>query len=593
MPKELQANLQWRMTLRRQADSDDDFRRTLMSACRLSDIYWINAFGWTYRHRYVNEKGETVPAKGHQAHYPMITWPVQDESLQTIGRCIRASEDANIDKSRDMGATWLVIFKMVHGFLFEPEHHYGLVSRKEELVDKRGDMDSLFEKARYILKQLPQWMLPVIRQTHMLMVNRELNSSIAGESTNTDIGRGGRKLAYAVDEAAAIPNGEQVETSLSQTTGCQIWVSTPKGPLTQFHKRIKESRGVHVILPWYRHPEKAQGATQIRDELGHVKWTSPWYRRQEERASRKMLAQEVDMSHGQAGDVFFDYHELERHRQDHAREPRFCGDLLFVGGTGADDQIRAIRECDESAFQLLPNHGQSPWRFWLALEDGRPPQHTNYVAGIDVSNGAGGSNSVLTVLDAGTGRVVAKWWSANVSPEQFAIEAMSAGVWFGGLAGAMFLCWENNGPGGIFGRRVVKATYPHYYIQRQEGHVRSDRSNRYGWHSSRTQKELLMGIYRDALATNKAIVPCHQSLDEAGDYVYENGTGRLIPSRLREESEGGRDLHGDHVIADALAVLALEEAPKQRHNERRAPHGSYAARKKYARSISLQKDPWK
>ncbi|MFP3345214.1 TerL protein, partial [Halomonas sp. SIMBA_159] len=78
-------------------------------------------------------------------------------------------------------------------------------------------MDSLFEKARYILKQLPAWMVPVIRHTHMLMNNKEMNSTLAGESTNADIGRGGRKLAYAVDEAAAVPNGEQVETSLSQT----------------------------------------------------------------------------------------------------------------------------------------------------------------------------------------------------------------------------------------------------------------------------------------------------------------------------------------------------------------------------------------
>ncbi|MFP3345245.1 hypothetical protein R0J87_22455, partial [Halomonas sp. SIMBA_159] len=84
---------------------------SVLAACRLSTIYWINAFGWTYRLRMVNERGETVPTKGHQSHFPMITWPVQDETLHTLDRCIRESEDANLDKSRDMGATWLVIFK--------------------------------------------------------------------------------------------------------------------------------------------------------------------------------------------------------------------------------------------------------------------------------------------------------------------------------------------------------------------------------------------------------------------------------------------------------------------------------------------------
>ncbi|MFP3325205.1 hypothetical protein R0K05_19285, partial [Planococcus sp. SIMBA_160] len=95
------------------------------------------------------------------------------------------------------------------------------------------------------------------------------------------------------------------------------------------------------------------------------------------------------------------------------------------------------------------------------------------------------------------------------------------------------------------------------------------------------------------MATNKVVNPCHQSLDEAGDYVYEEGTGRLIPARLREESDGGRELHGDHVIADALACLAMEEAPKQREMERRAPKGSYMARKKHARSTSLLHNPWR
>ncbi len=581
------------MEIRKRAEHDDGFRKAMLSACAMSDVYWINAFGWTYRQRYVNEQGDTVPARGHLAHYPMVTWPVQDEALLTLGRCIRESEDCNIDKSRDMGATWLVLFKFTHGLLFTPECHFGVVSRKEDLVDKRGDIDSLFEKVRYIIAQLPSWMRPTIRPTYMLLVNRDLNSSIAGESTNADVGRGGRKLAYAVDEAAAIPNGEQVEASLSQTTGCQIWVSTPKGPLTQFHQRIKEGRGVHVILPWYRHPEKAQGARQVIDETGRVAWTSPWYTKQAERMSAKALAQEVDLSHGQSGDVFFDYNELERHRQDHCKPPRFRGDLICVAGTSDDDEIACAQQLDGDAWHLLANHGRAPWRFWIAMEDGRPPQHTFYVAGIDIGTGSGGSNSVMSVLDCGTGRIVAKFWDAQLSPEEFAMAAMRAGVWFGGLTGCCFLCWENNGPGGIFGRKVMRARYPAVYFHRREGTANADRTSRYGWHSTRQQKEVLLGVYRDALATNSVVNPCHESLDEAADYIYEDQTGRLIPSRLREEAGGGRELHGDHVIADALAVLAMEEQGKQRLAERRAPRNSFRYRQRQAKLQSSSKDAWR
>ena len=582
VPKRLDENIKWRETLRDAASASVDMRQHLLAASAESCIFWINAFGWTYRLRKFDDRGNTVLTAGDEAHHPMLTWPVQDEIILGLERCIDEQQDANCPKSRDMGLTWLALFIFTHRFCFHPELNFGVVSRKEMLVDSRGDMDCLFEKVRYILEMLPPWMRPTCRTRYMHLHNTELNSTIAGESTNADVGRGGRKTAYLVDEAAAIPNGQDVEFSLSQTTGCQIWVSTHKGPGTQFYKRIKEGRGVIHEAPWYRHPEKAQNAQQYRDELGRIKWTSPWYEQQCQRMSQKAIAQEVDMNPGRAGDVFFDFDELARHRLDHKKPPLFAGDVIPADSMTPAQLRETCQYMDHSKFIFMKGHGRTPWKFWIELEDGRPPQEWSYVFGIDISNGTGASNSVLSVMAVETGKIVAKWWDSWTSPEEFAKKTAMFGVWFGGKRPPPFVCWEANGPGSIFGRAFTKLGYPFFYRQRNTGTMRNQRGDKWGWHSNKERKEVLLGEYRDAIASDRVIVHCAESLDECEDYIY-NDSGVLMPAKLREEQEGGRALHGDHVIADALTVLAREEMGKQKATPVRAAPQSFAGRRDMSR----------
>ena len=326
---------------------------------------------------------------------------------------------------------------------------------------------------------------------------------------------------------------------------------------------------------------------------GKVRWTSKWYEKLDEKMSRKTRAQEVDMDHGSAGDLFFDPVELERHRQDHQASPEFVGDIrpLEEMPESVEQKVLARLDCD--AYVFMKDAGRKPWRFWIPLEHGRPPQHWQYIFGVDISNGSGNSNSVISVFSPDAGMIVAKWWDAFTSPEELSMVAARAGAWFGGHSPPPLMVWENNGPGGIFGRKLVlKLGYPHYYRDKAmdvKSPKNSRNSEKWGWSSSPTKKEQMLGLYRDALARNAIIVRCQESLDEAGDYIYVNGVP--MPSRLREEVGGGAGLHGDHCIADGLCWLGADESTARRQFQPKAPTGSFAwRRERHLRELKKRED---
>jgi hypothetical protein len=84
----------------------------------------------------------------------------------------------------------------------------GPAPRSEQLVDKLGDPDSIFEKMRIIIRNLPGFMLPADFDAdfdgagdmpYMKIVNRQTGVTITGESGD-NIGRGGHKLIYFKDD---------------------------------------------------------------------------------------------------------------------------------------------------------------------------------------------------------------------------------------------------------------------------------------------------------------------------------------------------------------------------------------------------------
>lgn len=251
---------------------------------------FINHWCTTYDPRNVAQE---KPAK-----MPFVLFQRQAEFLDFVQACMRTEADGLVEKSRDMGATWVCCALSVWLWLFKDGAAIGWGSRKQELVDRIGDPSSIFEKIRILLRELPPVFLPKGfsfdgHAHYMRLVNPANGSSIIGEIGDS-IGRGGRTLVYFKDESAHYEHAESIEAALMDNTRCQIDISSVSGTNTLFFRKrdtgivwspghtIQKGKTNVFILDWSDHPEK----------------TKEWYKTRKNKAKNDgvahLFAREVD-----------------------------------------------------------------------------------------------------------------------------------------------------------------------------------------------------------------------------------------------------------------------------------------------------------
>ena len=76
---------------------------------------------------------------------PFVLWEKQREYLLWLKTRYDRREDAVVEKSRDQGATWLNMAFAIWLWRFYADVKIGFGSRKEQLVDRLDDPDSIFE----------------------------------------------------------------------------------------------------------------------------------------------------------------------------------------------------------------------------------------------------------------------------------------------------------------------------------------------------------------------------------------------------------------------------------------------------------------
>lgn len=244
------------------------------------------------------------PRKRGVKWMPFVLFERQAEFVQFLEELDRDNESGLVEKCRDVGATWLLCAFSVKKWLFEGDDATGWGSRKQELVDKLGDPDSIFEKMRLLVRRMPDIWLPDgfkarDHATFMKLINPANGSTITGESGD-NIGRGGRKKRYVVDEAAHIERPEKVDAALGDNTEIRIDISSVNGFGNVFHRRreagIDWQPGATIepgytrvfVFDWRQHPEKTQEWYDKRKAL------------HEREGTQHILAQEVDRNYSAA-----------------------------------------------------------------------------------------------------------------------------------------------------------------------------------------------------------------------------------------------------------------------------------------------------
>ena len=93
---------------------DEQFQAAVRQLCEKNILYWINTFGWIYEPR----KDQYQKLGYDTPHIAFITWKFQDDFIRWMVKKIQAGEDGILEKSRDMGASWMALAVIVWFWLF-------------------------------------------------------------------------------------------------------------------------------------------------------------------------------------------------------------------------------------------------------------------------------------------------------------------------------------------------------------------------------------------------------------------------------------------------------------------------------------------
>lgn len=281
-------------------------RKVIYDLCKNDFTFFADNFLWI-----PDPESENVDDKD----LPFLLYDYQEFAAKEIIKAIEIGYDMPCEKSRKMGISLLVMGIFVWGWNF---HKYDFIcgSEKAAKVDTRGDMGSLLEKARYMIRSCPDWLVPQLDKKQydksMLLIHPIHGAKIKGDANSVDFCRGDRSRAVLLDEFTAWQSTDkQAWASSSATAKCRLPLSTPnyRGKNCYYFQVINNAKKKdlpYLRLHWTLNKIFADGLTYDENE----KPTSPWYENEKNRStSLQEIAAELDIDYESAssGKVFADF----------------------------------------------------------------------------------------------------------------------------------------------------------------------------------------------------------------------------------------------------------------------------------------------
>lgn len=582
VPRDFVGNLRFRQRILRACRSDAGMRSAAIEACRRDILFFINTFTFQFN----------PLIKGAHTVGPFITWPFQEKALLAeppVGRgilwCYKNDRTAVVEKSREMGASWLFLLFQVWLNAFHDHVQTLNISRTAEAVDS-ASKNSLFAKVRFIHEHCPEWLIGNVTSRKGNFRYGRSGSEITGESSTGSAGAGGRASVVFVDEFSEIAEATKVRQNTASISDCRFFNGTHLGVGTEFYRLTQSPEIVKIQMHWTRHPRKndrlyswdVDGGRprfwrylQVEDRIAetehpdlpfpedypfdrtggpmggpHPGIRSVWYdKKATEIGTVRQAAMELDINPAGSSSQFYEPMTI-RPLIAKCRPPVFEGTLDYDEQTA---EPRRLYPMDSGLLKLWVEPGM--------MQNGElghfPPGQ--YVVGADVGTGGGATPSCLTVFDASRGIKVGRYLYSRIDPKDLAWYAVSLCKLFRSPDGEpAMLIWEFPGPGIVFGHEVLKEIgYRRIYWKKDEFADDEKESQTPGWNASPKSKYDLHTQYQSALKSGLFTNYDADSLTETLSYVHANGSVEHPAAKTTTDAAGEGINHGDMVVADAVA----------------------------------------